>query len=207
MPEVGLRERKKARTRRVIADAAARLFAERGYEQVAVSDVAREAEVSEQTVYNYFQTKEQLVTDLHPYFQEELDRRIRTRAHGTSPAAAIRELALDAVDGIRRVPVEQWRGELGYLAAISPSVHRLALEMTDRQANTIADAISDTTPVTPQIARVQGIALAGVFQIIISESGQRTREGQTQDQIADQLRPAIETVLADLDRWSTATPD
>src|SRR4030081_1871330 len=63
MTEIGLRERKKARTRRVIADAAARLFAERGYEQVAVSDVAREADVSEQTVYNYFQTKEQLVTD------------------------------------------------------------------------------------------------------------------------------------------------
>jgi AcrR family transcriptional regulator len=67
--EVGLRELKKARTRRAIADAAARLVAVRGYEQVAVSDVAREAEVSEQTVYNYFQTKEQLVTDLHQHFQ------------------------------------------------------------------------------------------------------------------------------------------
>ena len=205
MPEVGLRARKKARTRRVIADAAARLFAERGYEQVAVSDVAREAEVSEQTVYNYFQTKEQLATDLHPYFQEELDRRIRTRARGTSPAAAIRELALDAVEGIRRVPAEQWRGELGYLAAISPTVHRLALEMSDRQANTIANAISDTTPLTPEIARLQGIALAGVFQIIINQAGQRTHEGQTQDQIADQLRPAIETVLDDLDRWTAAS--
>ena len=205
MPEVGLRERKKARTRRVIADAAARLFAERGYEQVAVSDVAREAEVSEQTVYNYFQTKEQLVTDLHPYFQEELDRRIRTRARGTSPAAAVRELALDAIEGIRRVPAEQWRGELGYLAAISPTVHRLALEMSDRQANTIANAISDTTPLTPEIARLQGIALAGVFQIIINQAGQRTREGQTQDQIADELRPAIETVLDDLDRWTAAS--
>ena len=205
MTEVGLRERKKARTRRVIADAAARLFAERGYEQVAVSDVARGAEVSEQTVYNYFQTKEQLVTDLHPYFQDELDRRIRTRERGASPAAAIRELALHAVDGIRRVPADQWGGELGYLAAISPTVHRLALEMSDRQANTIANAISDTTSVTPEIARVQGIALAGVFQIIITEAGQRTREGQTQDQIADHLRPAIETVLADLDRWMAAT--
>ena len=205
MPEVGLRARKKARTRRVIADAAARLFAERGYEQVAVSDVAREAEVSEQTVYNYFQTKEQLVTDLHPYFQQELDRRIRTRARGTSPAAAIRELALDAIEGIRRVPAEQWRGELGYLAAISPTVHRLALEMSDRQANTIANAISDTTPLTPEIARLQGIALAGVFQIIINQAGQRTHEGQTQDQIADQLRPAIETVLDDLDRWTAAS--
>jgi AcrR family transcriptional regulator len=201
MTEVGLRERKKARTRRAIADAAARLFAERGYEHVAVSDVAREADVSEQTVYNYFQTKEQLVTDLHPYFQEELDRRIRTRARGTSPAAAIRELALDAVDGIRRVPAEQWRGELGYLAAISPTVHRLALEMSDRQANTIANAISDTTAVTPEIARFQGIALAGVFQIIINEAGERTRKGQSQARIADRLRPAIEAIIDDLDRW------
>ena len=207
MTEVGLRERKKARTRRLIADAAARLFAERGYEQVAVSDVARAAEVSEQTVYNYFETKEQLVIDLHQHFQEELDRLIRTRQPGTSPAAAIRELVLDTVEGIRRYPAEQWRGELGYLAAISPTVHRLTLEMSDQRATAIANAISDTTTITPEIARVRGIALAGVFQIIINEAGQRTREGQTQDQIADELRPAIKAVLDDLDRWMAATPE
>ncbi len=207
MTEVGLRERKKARTRRVIADAAARLFAERGYEQVAVSDVAREAEVSEQTVYNYFQTKEQLVTDLHQHFQEQLDRRIRTRAPRTSPAAAIRELVLDVVEGIRRVPAEQWRGELGYLAAISPTVHRLALEMSDRQANTIATAINESSSTSPEIAKLRGIALAGVFQIIITEAGQRTLSGQSQTQIADELRPAIEAILDDLDRWMTPNVD
>jgi AcrR family transcriptional regulator len=201
MTEIGLRERKKARTRRVIADAAARLFAERGYEQVAVSDVAREAEVSEQTVYNYFQTKEQLVTDLDQQVQDELSRLIRTRPPGITPAAAIRECALDLVEGIRRVPAEQWRGELGYLAAISPTVHRISLDMTDRQAAAIATAISETEAVVPEIARLQGIALAGVFQIIISEAGRRTTEGQNQDQIADELRPAIEAVLDDLDRW------
>ena len=119
MTDPGLRERKKARTRQVIADAAARLFAERGYEQVAVSDVAREAEVSEQTVYNYFQTKEQLVTDRDQLVQDELCRLIRARAPGTTPAAAIREFVLETVEGIRRVPAEQWRGELGFLAAIS----------------------------------------------------------------------------------------
>jgi AcrR family transcriptional regulator len=201
MTEAGLRERKKARTRRVIADAAARLFAERGYEQVAVSDVAREADVSEQTVYNYFQTKEQLVTDLDQEFQEQLSRLIRTRAPGTTPVAAIRELVLDSVEGIRRVPAGQWRGELGYLAAISPTVHRLLLEMSNRQAGSIATAISETSSVTPELARLQGIALAGVFQILISEAGHRAREGQTQDQIADELRPAIEAILDDLDRW------
>ena len=50
MANIGLREQKKARTRRLIADTAARLFAERGYEHVAVTDVARAAEVAEQTV-------------------------------------------------------------------------------------------------------------------------------------------------------------
>src|ERR1700748_2507503 len=199
MPEVGLRERKKAHTRRLIADAAARLFAERGYEQVAVSDVAREAEVSEQTVYNYFQTKEQLVTDRDQLVQHELSRMIRARTPGPTPPAAIREFVLDTVEGIRRIPAEQWRGELGFLAAISPTVHRLSLEMSDRQAAAVAAAIAETDAVAPAIARLRGIALAGVFQIIIAEAGRRTREGQSQNQIADELRPAIEAVLDDLD--------
>jgi AcrR family transcriptional regulator len=203
----GLRERKKARTRRVIADAAARLFADRGYEQVAVAEVAREAEVSEQTVYNYFQTKEQLVTDRDQQIQDELCQRIRARPPGTTPAAAIRDFVLDAVEGIRRIPAEQWRGELGFLAAISPTVHRLTLELSDRQASALATAIAETgtgtEAVTPEIARLRGIALAGVFQIIITEAGRRTLDGQSQDQIADHLRPAIEAVLDDLDRWFT----
>jgi AcrR family transcriptional regulator len=204
MTDSGLRERKKARMRQAIADAAARLFAERGFEQVAVSDVAREAEVSEQTVYNYFPTKEQLVTDRDQLVQDELVQLIRARAAGTSPAAAIRDFVLDTVEAIRRIPAEQWRGELGFLAAISPTVHRLALEMSDRQANALATAIAETAAVAPEIAKLRGIALAGVFQIIITEAGRRTREGQSQNQIADELRPAIEAVLDDLDRWLTS---
>jgi len=207
MTDFGLRERKKARTRQAIADAAARLFAQRGYEQVAVSDVAREAEVSEQTVYNYFQTKEQLVIDRDQLVQDELSRLIRTRAPGTTPAAAIREFVLDTVEGIRRIPAEQWHGELGFLAAISPTVHRLALEMSDRQAAALAAVLAETGTVMPEIARLRGIALAGVFQIIITEAGRRTREGQSQNQIADELRPAIEAVLDDLDAWLTPATD
>lgn len=72
--------------------------------------------------------------------------------------------------------------------------------MSDRQAACIATAISETSTVTPELARLRGIALAGLFQILISEGGRPTREGQTQDQIADGLRPAIEAILDGLDR-------
>src|ERR1700735_1439514 len=101
MTDPGLRERKKARTRQVIADAAARLFAERGYEQVAVSDVAREAEVAEQTVYNYFPTKEQLVMDRDQLVRDRLSDLIRSRPTGMTPSAAVRDFILDQIEQIR----------------------------------------------------------------------------------------------------------
>ena len=201
MAATGLRELKKARTRRLIADTAARLFAERGYEHVSVSDVAREAEVAEQTVYNYFPTKEQLVTDREQQVQDRLCDLIRSRPPGVTPAAAIRDFVLGAVTGIRSIPAELWRGELGYLAAISPAVHRLTLELADRQAAALAEVIGDTTHVPPEVARLQGIALTGVYQIIIAEAGQRTREGQSQAEIADALYPIVENLLDELDRW------
>src|ERR1700757_4852779 len=71
---------------------------------------------------------------------------------------------------MRRSPAGQWRGELGFLAAISPTVRRLALEMSDRQATALAAAIAETDTVAREIAKLRGIALAGVFQIIITEA-------------------------------------
>jgi AcrR family transcriptional regulator len=197
----GLRERKKERTRRLIADTAARLFAERGYEQVAVRDVAREAEVAEQTVYNYFPTKAQLVTDQEQEIEHRLCDLIRARPPAVTPPAAIRDFVLQFIAGIRGIPEEQWRGELGYLAAMSPAVRRLALELIDRQAAALGAAISETTAVPPEIAKLQGLALASVFQIIIGDAGQRTRDGQTQAKIADELYRIVANVLDELDRW------
>ncbi|TML70865.1 MAG: TetR/AcrR family transcriptional regulator [Actinobacteria bacterium] len=201
MAGTGLRERKKARTRRLIADTAARLFAEHGYENVAVSDVARDAEVAEQTVYNYFPSKERLVTDRDELIHDRLCDLVRSRPPDVTPAAAIRDFVLRSVDGIRAIPREVWRGELGHLAAISPTVHRLALEAVDRLAVGLAAAISESTDVPPEIARLQGIALASVNQIIVDEAGRRTRAGQSQARIARELRRIVENVLDELDRW------
>jgi hypothetical protein len=65
----------------------------------------------------------------------------------------------------------------------------------------IANAISDTTPIPTALARLQGIALASAFQIIISYASRRTHEGRSQTEIAEELRPIAETVLDELDRW------
>jgi len=90
------------------------------------------------SLYNYFQTKEQLVTDRDQHIQDRLGELIRSRPPAITPAAAIRDFVLESVAGIRGIPPEIWRGELGYLAAISPTVHRLALELIDRQAAALA---------------------------------------------------------------------
>ena len=89
MSSMGLRDLKKARNRQLIADTAARLFAERGYENVTVRDVAREAEFAEQTVYNYFPTKEQLVTDRAQQIQDRLCELIRSRSPGTRSTSTV----------------------------------------------------------------------------------------------------------------------
>jgi AcrR family transcriptional regulator len=204
MGTIGLREHKKQQTRQRIADTAARLFADRGYEQVAVSDVARAAEVSEQTVYNYFPTKQRLVLDRDEELRDRLTQLVEGRPAGVSAAAAIREEALEFVEGIRSVPTEQVRGGLGYLAAISPTVRRLSLEMIDRHADAIAAAIMATTDVPNMaLAKVQGIALAWVFQTITNETGRRSLDGQHPSQIADELRPIVEGIIDELDRWLT----
>jgi AcrR family transcriptional regulator len=63
-PEAGgLRERKKRLMRQQLSDTATRMFMERGFDAVRVTEVAEACGVSEKTVFNYFPVKESLILD------------------------------------------------------------------------------------------------------------------------------------------------
>src|SRR4051795_7280322 len=94
VPPPGLRARKKEQTRRLIADTARRLFAERGFDAVTVAEVARAADVAEKTVFNYFATKEDLFYSGMEAFEDRLLGAIRDRAPGESVIAAFRAFVL-----------------------------------------------------------------------------------------------------------------
>ncbi|MEU1257342.1 TetR/AcrR family transcriptional regulator [Streptomyces chartreusis] len=92
----GLRERKKRETRQRISDIATGLFLEHGFVTVTIAEVAEAADVSVNTVYNYFPAKEDLFFDRSAGVVEQLSRWVRGRAKGESAAGAVlRELRAD----------------------------------------------------------------------------------------------------------------
>ncbi|MFG2136044.1 TetR/AcrR family transcriptional regulator [Streptomyces sp. NPDC048650] len=89
----GLRERKKRQTRQYISDMATGLFLERGFDEVTIAEIAEAANVSVNTVYNYFPAKEDLFFDRSEGLIDRLSRFVRARPAGESAAVAVlREL-------------------------------------------------------------------------------------------------------------------
>jgi len=99
LPE-GLRERKKRATRDAIAAAARRLFAERGFDDVTVAEVAAAADVSEKTVFNHFATKEDLAFAGGEARLNQLLADIAQRPAGTSVLDVFRATTDAMIDGL-----------------------------------------------------------------------------------------------------------
>src|SRR3974390_889971 len=83
-----LRERNKARARAEIADAALRLFFDRGFEGVTVDEIVSAAGVSRRTFFRYFETKEDALLADYP----ELNARLSEALEVTTP-----DHAMDAI--------------------------------------------------------------------------------------------------------------
>ncbi|EWC60264.1 Transcriptional regulator, TetR family [Actinokineospora spheciospongiae] len=99
--QVGRRERKKAATRSHIAEVALRLFAEHGYDEVGLRDVAREADVAVTTVFAHFSSKEALVFDEDETHEEQLVGAVVNRSADQSLLDALRAQALHSAQWFR----------------------------------------------------------------------------------------------------------
>jgi len=87
--QVGRREANKQATRAALAAAAKRLFAERGFEQTTVRDIARAATVTERTFYRYFDGKEGLLAEEYLSWLNRLQDAIVARPAAEAPLVAV----------------------------------------------------------------------------------------------------------------------
>jgi AcrR family transcriptional regulator len=199
MPRVnGLREFKKQQMRHQLADVAARLFAEHGYDAVSVSDVARTAGVSDQTVFNYFPTKPELVLDRADEIRELYRETVRDRPAGVTPADALRPLVHGDIDRYVAADFALARGEFPAQCLQSDVLRRFALEVRDQQAGAIAEAITGTDPgLHPLVVRAHAAALVAVIQAITDRIGAAVLSDAERTAAAAGMRADADAALDD----------
>jgi AcrR family transcriptional regulator len=169
--ETGLRERKKQQTHQLLADTARRLFAERGFENVGVAEIARVADVSEATVFNYFPTKEDLVYSGLEKFESDLLCAVRDRPPGESVIDAFGRFVLEP-RGLFAVRDERAAGELisvSRMIAASPALLAREEQIFARYTRSLARLIAEEARASAGDLRpyVTANALIGVHRALI----------------------------------------
>ena len=203
--EGGLRDRKKAQTRQHIADVAAGLFAARGYDAVTMLEVARAAEVSDQTVYNYFAAKQELVLDRAEQFRGLYRDAIAHRGAGTSPASALQPLVRADIERYRTTDLAEAKGQFIAQSVESPVLRRFTLEERERQAQVMTDALIATTLELPLIvAQAHTAAIVAVIQAIYDQIGRHVLNHSAQEESADAMLATLDVAFSSLDRTFAA---
>jgi len=131
----GLRERKKAKTRRTIQEQALRLFAEQGYDATTVEQIAEAAEVSPSTFFRYFPTKEAVV------LQDDYDALLQAALAAQPPDAPLGTVLRDTFRAaFARIP-EQEQEEILARARLQMSIPALRARTLDNLLGTV-DSLS-----------------------------------------------------------------
>lgn len=199
----GLRERKKQQTRRRIHKVATALFVERGFEHVTIAEVAEAAEVSVNTIYNYFQSKEDLVLPPEQASPQRLADIVRQRPPGESAAQAIldhlrgevhrRDPRLGLTEGYDRV-FQMMRAA----PTLTARLEELGGQMTDALAAVLAEE-TGAGPDDPR-PRVAAAQLGSVHALVYTETGRLLTARQSPDTIADTLIGLLDAVEELLDQ-------
>ena len=100
----GRREANKRATRQALQQAADRLFAEQGYAQTTVRDIAEAAGVTERTFFRYFGGKEELIIDDALAWLPLLKDHVRARPAGEDPVTALRHAVRSLGADLRQSP-------------------------------------------------------------------------------------------------------
>jgi AcrR family transcriptional regulator len=148
---MGLRETKKLETRRAIAATGMRLFVTRGFDHVTVAEIAREAGVSEKTVFNYFPTKEDIFFDEVPDRLEALRDAVRARPQGQSLIETMHQLHAKQSGRLASTGFAQFSRTIAESPALQAKETEVMAQFTDHLAATIREELG-IHPADAQIA-------------------------------------------------------
>jgi len=156
--ETGLRERKKERTRRLIASTALELFAERGYAHTTVADVAAAVEVSERTVFSYFPTKEDLLFSDQVELELGLVEALSARPTGTAALDVLRDFIVESLGERDERERLRWRVVSGD-DGLHAHLRARQVNLTGPIAAAIADELGeDVDDLRPQLVAAAVVA-------------------------------------------------
>jgi AcrR family transcriptional regulator len=158
---VGLRERKKARTRAAIQSQAIRLFRDRGYDSTTVEQIAEAAEVSQSTFFRYFPTKEDVV--MYDVFDPLFIQAFRAQPSELAPLPALRR-AMHQVFANMPAAVIENEAEREKLIKSVPELRSRMLHEFMRSLELLIGLLSERTgrPTTDIAVRSMAGAIIGV---------------------------------------------
>ncbi|WP_426516359.1 TetR/AcrR family transcriptional regulator [Diaminobutyricibacter sp. McL0618] len=198
--ELSLRVRKKQRTRQLIHETALRLFSERGFDEVTVAEVARAAEVSVVTVFNYFPTKEALFFSGQALFEEQIVEAVRQRQPGEAAVKAVRRLLLDG-SRLSTDAVAATIAKAARLIGASPTLQVAEREVVNRYTEELAAVLASETGADRDDIEswVVANALMGLHRAFVAHVRRRATDGWHGPRLAADARRVGERAFARLE--------